>query len=221
MRQAALARWLERAAPARTRGAVNVAVVSDSRMRALNRRFRRRDHATDVLSFPVVDSDNGLRHFTRATHSRFLGDIVIARGVAAHQARAAGHSTSIEFRLLALHGLLHLIGYDHERDNGQMARVEARLRARAGLSDSLIARATRVTSRGRAKRVSLGRGALGAGVLPLAKGLVLETREPSTRRSASGAGVGPPAKGLVLETREPSTRRSASGAGVGPRASKK
>jgi probable rRNA maturation factor len=142
-------------------------------MRALNRRFRREDYATDVLSFPAADSDSGSRQIGRPA-SRFLGDIVIARGVAARQARTAGHSTSVEFRVLALHGLLHLIGYDHERDNGQMARMEARLRARAGLPDTLIARAKRVASPHRtATHIGL-----------------LDTREPFTRRSASGAGVG-------------------------------
>jgi probable rRNA maturation factor len=146
---------------------VNVAVVNDRRMRALNRRFRRKDYATDVLSFPAADSDRATRRIGRQ-HGGFLGDIVIARGVAAEQARAAGHSTSVEYRLLALHGLLHLLGYDHERDNGQMARAEARLRSRAGLPDTLIARAERgvprrkASSRGAvyaAKRVRRGGGA--------------------------------------------------------------
>ena len=72
---------------------------------------------------------------------RLLGDIVIARGVAAAQARNAGHSRATELRILALHGLLHLLGYDHERDAGQMRRLEARLRARGGLPVSVIERA--------------------------------------------------------------------------------
>ena len=63
----------------------------------------------------------------------FLGDIVIARGVAARQAREAGHAERTEWRVLALHGLLHLLGYDHERDAGEMRRVEARLRRKGGL----------------------------------------------------------------------------------------
>ena len=73
----------------------------------------------------------------------FLGDIVIARGVARRQAREAGHSESIEWRVLALHGLLHLAGYDHETDNGRMARVEARLRRRGGLRVGLLERGAR------------------------------------------------------------------------------
>jgi probable rRNA maturation factor len=73
----------------------------------------------------------------------FLGDIVIARGVARRQARLAGHGEGTELRVLALHGLLHLLGYDHETDRGQMARLEHRLRRKAGLKDALIERAGR------------------------------------------------------------------------------
>jgi probable rRNA maturation factor len=79
----------------------------------------------------------------RQVAERFLGDIVIARRVAQHQAREAGHSEGTELRLLALHGLLHLLGYDHERDNGTMRRLEQRLRRKGGLRESLIERARR------------------------------------------------------------------------------
>jgi probable rRNA maturation factor len=77
----------------------------------------------------------------------FLGDIVIATGVASRQARAAGHAYRDELRVLALHGLLHLLGYDHEdpADRGAMARAEARLRRRGGLAMGLIQRGTGVT----------------------------------------------------------------------------
>lgn len=70
----------------------------------------------------------------------YLGDIVIARGQAARQARAQGHPVATELRILALHGLLHLMGYDHERDHGQMRRLESRLRRRGGLVTGLIER---------------------------------------------------------------------------------
>jgi probable rRNA maturation factor len=125
--------WLERAAPARARGAVTIAVVSDNRMRVLNRSFRGKDVATDVLSFPVRD--------WAAAGAGALGDIVIAAGVARRQAAEAGHAFSTELRVLALHGLLHLLGYDHETDSGGMARAEARLRRKAGLKEGLIGRA--------------------------------------------------------------------------------
>jgi probable rRNA maturation factor len=122
-----LGQWLEAVAPARARGTVSVAIVGDRRVRALNRRYRRIDRQTDVLSFPSGDPGN-------------LGDIVIAAGVARRQARAAGHSLQAELRVLTLHGFLHLLGYDHERDAGRMARLEARLRARGGLRAGLIER---------------------------------------------------------------------------------
>jgi probable rRNA maturation factor len=116
-----LATWLQKAAPARARGEVTIALISDARMRTLNRAYRGKDYATDVLSFPVGDDDS------------FLGDIAIATGVAERQADEAGHPVGTELRILALHGLLHLLGYDHERDDGQMARTEARLQKAAGL----------------------------------------------------------------------------------------
>jgi probable rRNA maturation factor len=121
-----LARWLTGVAPASARGHVNVAVVPDARVRALNRTYRGKDYATDVLSF------NG--------DGDALGEIVIARGVARRQARRVGHAETTELRVLALHGLLHLLGYDHERDNGEMARAERRLRRKGGLREGLIER---------------------------------------------------------------------------------
>lgn len=132
-----LGRWLARVAPARARGEVTVAVVTDARVRALNRTYRGKDRATDVLSFP-----NTLP--LAAVHSPqptlFLGDIVIARGVARRQAASHAHAESTEWRVLALHGLLHLLGYDHEADGGAMGRVEQRLRRKGGLGRGLIER---------------------------------------------------------------------------------
>ena len=127
VRAPGLARWLAAVAPASARGSVTVALVPDQRIRALNRQFRRKDRPTDVLSFPADERGR-------------LGDIVIGVGVARAQAAEAGHSLGAELRVLALHGLLHLLGYDHERDAGRMARVEARLRARGGLPSGLIER---------------------------------------------------------------------------------
>lgn len=130
LRVPGLAPWLASVAPASARGEVTVALVSDGHMRSLNRRYRGVAHATDVLSFPT-DED---------APDAPLGDIVIARGVAARQARGAGHALVTELKLLSLHGLLHLLGYDHETDAGTMARVEARLRRRGGLAVGLIER---------------------------------------------------------------------------------
>jgi probable rRNA maturation factor len=144
---------------------VTVALVSDARMRVLNRAYRGKDYATDVLSFPTAapapardGGRPGLK--SRPTRPRqgprpdavgvgeSLGDIVIATGVARRQAAQAGHTLGTELRLLALHGLLHLLGYDHETDDGQMRRVEARLRRKGGLTAGLIERAAAPT-RGR------------------------------------------------------------------------
>ena len=106
-----------------------IAILPDARVKALNRKYRRTNKTTDVLSFP-------------STLAPFLGDIAISRGIAQKQAKMLGHSLVTELRVLALHGLLHLLGYDHESDNGRMARVEARLRRKAGLPSGLIARSS-------------------------------------------------------------------------------
>jgi len=118
---------------------MTVALVSDTRMRTLNRRFRGKDYATDVLSFPAEASGRP-KSSVKSPPPSHLGDIVIATGVARRQARTAGHGATEELRILALHGLLHLLGYDHERDNGQMARVERRLRHKGGLREALTER---------------------------------------------------------------------------------
>jgi probable rRNA maturation factor len=144
VRDGGLGTWLAKAAPARARGTVTVALVSDTVMRRLNHQFRKADYATDVLSFPCKNdsgSDFPRVQSRKSLPESFLGDIVIATGVARRQARGAGHSEATERRVLALHGLLHLLGYDHEGDDGLMRRVEDRLRKKAGLPAGLIARA--------------------------------------------------------------------------------
>lgn len=123
-----LQRFLRRAAreaPAAGRDSLAVALVSDRRMRVLNRDFRGRDATTDVLSFPGDDEPD-------PDGSRHLGDIVICVAAAARQAREARHSLQRELELLALHGYLHLLGYDHETDDGTMRRFERRLARRLG-----------------------------------------------------------------------------------------
>ena len=135
-----LAAWLRRVAPARARGTVNVALVSDSQIHDLNRRFRGVNTPTDVLSF-VERPFRGRGRVPPGLNGRFCGEIAIARGVARRQAREAGHPEHIEWRVLALHGLLHLLGYDHEDDDGRMQRVERKLRRKGGLREGLIDRA--------------------------------------------------------------------------------
>ncbi|MEI6667268.1 MAG: rRNA maturation RNase YbeY [Acidobacteriota bacterium] len=143
VRAPGLAAWVARVAPAGMRGEICVALVGDARVRSLNRSFRGVDRVTDVLSFPAGD-DGGHRGGQgggRLAPAPFLGDIVIALGVAARQAKVGGYALSTELRVLALHGLLHLAGYDHEQDQGEMARLEMRLRRRGGLPEGLIERA--------------------------------------------------------------------------------
>ncbi len=103
-------------------------ITGDAELRRLNREFRRKDYATDVLSFPAIASAS-------------LGDIAISLPRARAQARQHGHTAEQEVRILMLHGLLHLLGMDHESDSGAMARTERRWRARLGLPDGLIERA--------------------------------------------------------------------------------
>ena len=112
------------------RGTVGVMVDSNDRMRAMNRYFRRKDKATDVLSFPAAPG-------IRQSHA---GDIAISAKIAAANACSLGHSTSEEIKILILHGMLHLAGYDHETDSGRMARLERRLRQQLGLPGSLTER---------------------------------------------------------------------------------
>ncbi len=102
-------------------------ITDDRELRRLNRRFRRFDHATDVLSFPAEDGPA-------------LGELAISANRAAAQAREFGHSRLDEIRILMLHGVLHLIGMDHETDRGRMARAEARWRKKLDLPAGLIAR---------------------------------------------------------------------------------
>jgi len=111
---------LARAFPAEGADSVSMCLVSDRKMREYNRRFRGCDAATDVLSFSVDDpaAPPGERH---------LGDIVISVTSAALQARQARHSLEQELKILALHGYLHLLGYDHQTDDGTMLRVQRRL----------------------------------------------------------------------------------------------
>jgi probable rRNA maturation factor len=101
-------------------------ITGDAELRRLNRDFRGKDYATDVLSFP---GQNG-----------HLGDLAISAARARAQAREFGHTTEEEVRILMLHGVLHLLGHDHETDEGRMARLEKRWRRALGLPNGLIER---------------------------------------------------------------------------------
>lgn len=129
MSSAALARFLLRAKTAAgLHGQVNVLITTSHELQELNRRFRGKNEPTDVLSFPAIAADG------------FAGEIAISAEIAAHNARRLGHGAAEEVKILALHGVLHLAGYDHERDRGEMARREERLRKQLGLPSGLIER---------------------------------------------------------------------------------
>ncbi len=119
---------------ARLKGKVDILITSSSDMRVLNARFRGKNKPTDVLSFPVALS------LKRAGRLLFNGEIAISADIALDNARRLSHSGAEEVKILVLHGILHLAGFDHERDNGQMARKEASLRRMLRLPSSLTER---------------------------------------------------------------------------------
>ena len=122
-----LARFVRKAQKlAGVSGQVHVLITDNRRVRELNRRFRKKDKPTDVLSFPGPDGEGG--------------DIAISATIAAANAARYGHAAGDELKILILHGILHLAGYDHETDNGRMAEKENRLRAKLRLPAALIER---------------------------------------------------------------------------------
>lgn len=115
---------------------VSLCFVSDHEMARLNETYRKKKGTTDVLSFPSEERDRPASVAARARELReeFLGDIAISPAVAGRNAKAFGRSLDGEIQILILHGVLHLLGYDHETDRGEMNRVEGRLRRRLGLA---------------------------------------------------------------------------------------
>jgi probable rRNA maturation factor len=131
-------------------GSVSVLLTNDERIQELNREFRAKNSPTDVLSFPGVAWEFEGGHQTKSA-----GDLAISLETAARQAASLGHSLATEVQVLILHGALHLAGFDHETDSGEMARAEIRLRRELGLPSGLIERsATRPRSAGPAKKIT-------------------------------------------------------------------
>ncbi len=123
------------------RGDVSVCLTSDSEVRQLNSSFRGVARPTDVLSFPAWDPHESPLARRRLPRALYLGDIAVSLDTAVRQAAEQGHSLGREVRILLLHGLLHLHGFDHEADDGAMQRLEETLRRRLRLPTGLIARA--------------------------------------------------------------------------------
>jgi len=124
---------------------IGILITRSAELQRLNRRFRRKNKPTDVLSFPAAAIDHGKNY--PFVH---LGDIAISADIAADNASRLGHSIQDEVKILILHGVLHLSGHDHASDKGQMAALETKLRRKFELPASLIERAgPGRTSRGR------------------------------------------------------------------------
>ncbi|HEY1252449.1 MAG TPA: rRNA maturation RNase YbeY [Thermoanaerobaculia bacterium] len=127
-------------------GEVSVLFCADARMRSLNRRYRGKDKTTDVLAFPAGPGSPG-------GVEGFLGDIVISVPYAAREARRREDTRSREIDRLLVHGFLHLMGYDHETDEGQMDALEGRVRRRLGLASAASAATrTRAAAAARSRR---------------------------------------------------------------------
>jgi probable rRNA maturation factor len=173
-----LARFLEEAQKAvRLKGEVSVLLTTDRAIRRLNRDFRGKDKATDVLSFPA---EAGF------VDELIAGDLAISVPTAGKQAATQGHALLVEIKVLLLHGLLHLAGYDHETDAGEMARREQKLRARLGLPLGLIERANQ--SAVPAKKKAPGLTPVSSKAVNVrAKARTLRTSKPVARKAAKSA----------------------------------
>ena len=136
-----LTRFLNRARTAvGLTGEVDVLLTSDAEIKTLNRQFRKKNKATDVLSFPAPEE----------IFEQHAGDLAISLDTAGRQAASFGHSLADEIRVLMLHGLLHLAGMDHEIDKGEMAAREAELRKDLKLPATLIERVSQPAKKRRA-----------------------------------------------------------------------
>jgi len=113
--------------------AVNVLVTNSRELRSLNRRFRGEDKPTDVLSFPALPAE-------QRPMKRIAGELAISADIARENANRLGHTPAEEIKILVLHGILHLAGFDHEQDEGEMARKENQLRLQLKLATGLIER---------------------------------------------------------------------------------
>jgi probable rRNA maturation factor len=124
-------------------GHVSVLLASDSAIKRLNGKFRGKHRPTDVISFPALEMPmQNPSSRQRPAHPPMAGDLAISFDAAARQAQRFGHPLVVELKILMLHGLLHLAGYDHETDAGEMAAREEQLRRRFRLPPTLIARTT-------------------------------------------------------------------------------
>jgi probable rRNA maturation factor len=177
-----LGQFMTRAqAAVRLRGQVTVLLTGDATMRDLNRRFRGKNKATDVLSFPA--SNLVQNQGKNQEKSQEKGDVAISVQTAHRQSAEQGHTLGTEIKVLMLHGLLHLAGYDHETDAGEMQRSERSLRERLGLPLGLIERASSPTLSQKTRKDGARRGREGASSPTLSQ----KARKDGARRGREGA----------------------------------
>jgi probable rRNA maturation factor len=198
----ALSRFLGVAqAAVRLKGQVTVLLTTDEAIRKLNRQFRGKNKATDVLSFPA----EGLGA------KGIAGDLAVSVTTALGQAAEQGHSLATEIKVLVLHGLLHLAGYDHEADEGQMAQRERLLRAKLKLPPGLIERAAdskKSPSGAKARGSSGGQNVRAkARTLQSTKGESLS--RAIVRKDTSGAKAHADSAGLIVGVKTPTYQSGA------------
>jgi probable rRNA maturation factor len=140
-------------------GAVSILLADDERIRELNQQFRKKNKPTDVLSFPALAFPPDA--WGDGHPQKQLGDLAISLDTAGRQAETFGHSLATEVKVLILHGILHLAGHDHERDDGEMAAIEGRLRKELHLPATLIERASRTPAKPVPRRPRARPGASG------------------------------------------------------------
>jgi probable rRNA maturation factor len=198
-----LARFLAAAqAAVRLKGQVTVLLTTDAAIAKLNRQFRGKNKATDVLSFPA----------SGVGAEGMAGDLAISVTTAMGQAAEQRHSLAVEIKVLVLHGLLHLAGFDHEVDDGKMARRERLLRARLGLPQGLIERAGFPTLfSGRTKAGPSTSAAAATSAQDDRKDAAREIGGGSTKRDAgkhtSGAKARAESASLIVGVKTPTYRR--------------
>ena len=190
----------------RLRGQVSVLLTTDAAIRELNRQFRGKKKATDVLSFPAMDLSQVSKSRTGAPASEMVGDLAISVDTARKQAAEQGHALTCELKILMLHGLLHLAGYDHETDAGEMARRERALRAKFGLPLGLIERvegsraASRRVSESASSRSILKKRSKGGAIAqkygPKVRSTASASRREATKIAQGEAKPGPPTNDL-------------------------
>ncbi len=200
LRKSELRQFLRSAAEAiGVRGEVHVLLSDDAALRRLNKAFRKKDKATDVLSFPAAEG-----------FADIAGDLAISLETAARQAGEHGHPLKQEVRILLLHGLLHLAGYDHETDAGEMAAEEMRLRDQLGLPTGLIERtgAKPISARQPALRTSAAESAATPRAVTRSRPQTDKSTPVSSARSAAKPRASKPASPAARKLAHPAARKS-------------